>query len=170
METLVELSKIAALLSASALCIYLIVVLIRLKAVLETFQHEIVELNKYLKPLLENLTIVSDKMRAIASKIDDQVNMVNGVFAAFRRITDNVVRFDLSLAREASEDSQLYRRRIHLTGFFHRRETVVKNYSKRIYYRQNSQHCAYRSWRIGEDDADRIVIVCFRDRSPDGTR
>ena len=94
METLVELSKIAALLSASALCIYLIVVLIRLKAVLETFQHEIVELNKYLKPLLENLTIVSDKMRAIASKIDDQVNMVNGVFAAFRRITDNVVRFE----------------------------------------------------------------------------
>ena len=94
METLVELSKIAALLSASALCIYLIVVLILLKAVLETFQHEIVELNKYLKPLLENLTIVSDKMRAIASKIDDQVNMVNGVFAAFRRITDNVVRFE----------------------------------------------------------------------------
>jgi uncharacterized protein YoxC len=93
-ETLVELSKIAALLSASALCIYLIVVLIRLKAVLETFQHEIVELNKYLKPLLENLTIVSDKMRAIASKIDDQVNMVNGVFTAFRRITDNVVRFE----------------------------------------------------------------------------
>jgi phage-related protein len=53
-----------------------------------------VELNKYLKPLLENLTIVSDKMRAIASKIDDQVNMVNGVFTAFRRITDNVVRFE----------------------------------------------------------------------------
>jgi uncharacterized protein YoxC len=93
-ETLVELSKIAALLSASALCIYLIIVLIRLKAVLETFQHEIVELNKYLKPVLENLAIVSDKMRAIASKIDDQVNMVNGVFTAFRRITDNIVHFE----------------------------------------------------------------------------
>ncbi|MFZ1978861.1 MAG: DUF948 domain-containing protein [Bacteroidota bacterium] len=94
METLVELSKIAALLSASALCIYLIVVLIRLKAVLETIQHEIVELNKYLKPVLENLAIISDKMRAIASKIDDQVNMINGVFVAFRRISDNIVRFE----------------------------------------------------------------------------
>jgi uncharacterized protein YoxC len=93
-ETLVALSKITALLSASALCIYLIVVLVRLKAVLETLQREIVELNRNLKPVLENLAIISDKIRAIASKIDDQVNMVSGVFVAFQRITDNIVRYE----------------------------------------------------------------------------
>jgi hypothetical protein len=93
-ETLVQLSKIAALLSASALCLYLIVVLVRVKAVLETLQIEIIDLNKHLKPVLENLAIASDKLRMIASKIDDQVNMIQGVFVAFRRITDNVVNFE----------------------------------------------------------------------------
>ena len=94
METLIHLSIILALFSASALCIYLIVVLTRFNAFLQILQRELVDLNKNLKPILENINTMTDKLRLIASKVDEQVNMVQGVFVAFRRITENVTRFE----------------------------------------------------------------------------
>ena len=94
METLIRLTEILALFSASALCIYLIVVLIRFNALLQVLQREFVDLNKNLKPILENLNAIMDKLRLIAIKVDEQVNMVQGVFVAFRRITENVTRFE----------------------------------------------------------------------------
>jgi uncharacterized protein YoxC len=93
-ETLIQLTEILALFSASALCIYLIVVLIRFNALLQVLQREFVDLNKNLKPILENLNAIMDKLRLIAIKVDEQVNMVQGVFVAFRRITENVTRFE----------------------------------------------------------------------------
>jgi uncharacterized protein YoxC len=93
-ETIIQLSKILLLLSASALCIYLIVVLVRFKSLMQVLQSELVDLNRNLKPILENLNTISEKLRQIASKVDDQVNMVHGVFIAFRRITDNITRFE----------------------------------------------------------------------------
>ena len=94
METLIQLTKILALSSASALCIYLIVVLVRFNALLLVLQRELIELNKNLKPILENLNAITDKLRLIAIKVDEQVNMVQGVFVAFKRITENVARFE----------------------------------------------------------------------------
>jgi uncharacterized protein YoxC len=93
-ETLIQLTKILALSSFSALCIYLIVVLVRFNALLEVLQRELVDFNKSLKPILENLTAMTEKIRLIATKVDEQVNMVQGVFIAFKRITDNVTRFE----------------------------------------------------------------------------
>ena len=94
METLIQLTKILALFSASALCIYLIVVLVRFNALLLVLQREFIDLNKNLKPILENLNAITDKLRLIAIKVDEQVNMVQGVFVAFKRITENVTRFE----------------------------------------------------------------------------
>jgi uncharacterized protein YoxC len=93
-ETLIQFAKTLALFSASALCIYLIVVLIRFNALLQVLQRELVDLNKNLKPILENLNAITDKLRLIAIKVDEQVNMVQGVFVAFKRITENVTRFE----------------------------------------------------------------------------
>ena len=94
METLIQLTKILLLSSASALCIYLIVVLVRFNALMQVLQRELIDLNKNLKPILENLNAISEKLRSIANKVDEQVNMVQGAFVAFKRITENVIRFE----------------------------------------------------------------------------
>ncbi|MGD1045405.1 MAG: hypothetical protein ABR936_08790 [Bacteroidota bacterium] len=94
METLIRLTIILALSSVSALCIYLIVVLVRFNALLLVLQREFIDLNKNLKPILENLNSITDKLRLIAIKVDEQVNMVQGVFIAFNRIAENVTRFE----------------------------------------------------------------------------
>lgn len=94
METLSEILTLVLLFSASALCIYLIVVLVRFKAFLQVLQIELIDLNKNLKPILENLNAVTDKLRLVATKVEDQVDMIHGVFLAFRRITENITRLE----------------------------------------------------------------------------
>ncbi|MBN1398506.1 MAG: DUF948 domain-containing protein [Bacteroidetes bacterium] len=94
METLSEILKIVLLFSASALCIYLVVVLVRFNTFIKILQVEIIDLSKNLKPILENLNTVTDKLRLVASKVEDQVDMVHGVFLTFRRISDNITRLE----------------------------------------------------------------------------
>jgi uncharacterized protein YoxC len=93
-ETLSEILKLVLYCSASALCIYLIVVLVRFKAFLQVLQIEFIDLNKNLKPILENLNVVTDKLRLITTKVEDQVDIIHGVFLAFRRITENITRLE----------------------------------------------------------------------------
>lgn len=94
METLSEILKLVLYCSASALCIYLIVVLVRFKVFLQVLQIELIDLNKNLKPILENLNVVTDKLRLITTKVEDQVDIIHGVFLAFRRITENITRLE----------------------------------------------------------------------------
>ncbi len=94
METLSEILKLVLYCSASALCIYLIVVLVRFKAFLQVLQIELIDLNKNLKPILENLNAVTNKLRLVATKVEDQVDMIHGVFLVFRRITENITRLE----------------------------------------------------------------------------
>jgi len=93
-ETLSEILKLVLYCSASALCIYLIGVLVRFKVFLQVLQIELIDLNKNLKPILENLNVVTDKLRLITSKVEDQVDIIHGVFLAFRRITENITRLE----------------------------------------------------------------------------
>ncbi len=44
-----------------------------------------------------------DKLRLIAVKVDEQINMVQGVFVAFKRITENVTRFEEHFQRILEE-------------------------------------------------------------------
>jgi uncharacterized protein YoxC len=93
-ETLSEILKLVLYCSASAVCIYLIVVLVRFKVFLQVLQIELIDLNKNLKPILENLNAVTDKLRLIVTKVEDQVDIIHGVFLAFRRVTENITRLE----------------------------------------------------------------------------
>jgi uncharacterized protein YoxC len=93
-ETLSEILKLVLYCSASAVCIYLIVVLVRFKAFLQVLQIELIDLNKNLKPILENLNAVTNKLRLIVTKVEDQVDIIHEVFLAFRRVTENITRLE----------------------------------------------------------------------------
>lgn len=103
METLTEILTVVLLSCASILCIYLVVVLVRFKAFMQVLQVELVDLNKNLKPILENLNAVTDKLRLLVTKVEDQVDMVHGVFLAFRRITENVTRLEEQFQQRLEE-------------------------------------------------------------------
>jgi uncharacterized protein YoxC len=129
-ETLSEILKLVLLFSASALCIYLIAVLIRFNAFIKVLQIELIDLNKNLKPILENLNTVTDKLRLVATKVEDQVDMIHGVFLAFRRITENITqleeRFQMRLEEPLMRVGALFGNVINrVTSLFTRRSQDI---------------------------------------------
>jgi uncharacterized protein YoxC len=102
-ETLIDVGKVLALFGASALCVYLIYVLSRLNGMLELFQRDFSEITKNLKPILENLNVVADRLKSISSKIDDQVVLFRSSLESFKALADNVVSFETRVQERLEE-------------------------------------------------------------------
>ena len=103
METLINIGKVLALFSAAALCVYLIYVLSRLNGVLLLFQRDFSEITKNLKPILENLNIVADRLKSITAKVDDQVLLFKSSLESFKALADNVVTFEARVQERLEE-------------------------------------------------------------------
>jgi ABC-type transporter Mla subunit MlaD len=102
-ETFINLGKAVALFSAAALCCYLIVTLMRLNNLLAMFQKDFSDLSKNLKPILENLNFVSERLKSITTKVDDQVNIFRSSLEALKSMADNVVGFEARMQQRLEE-------------------------------------------------------------------
>ncbi|MBI3586874.1 MAG: hypothetical protein HY088_07085 [Ignavibacteriales bacterium] len=87
METVLALAQLLALLCVSALCIYLIVVL-------KQFKKDFTELNQHSRPVLENLSFITEKLKSAATKIDEQVDIVKSSLESVKVVADSVVMFE----------------------------------------------------------------------------
>ena len=103
METLIDIGKVLALFCAAALCAYLIVVLARLNGVLALFQRDFSEMARNLKPILENLNIVTERLKSITAKVDEQVLLFKSSLESFKALSDNVVDFERRMQERLEE-------------------------------------------------------------------
>ncbi len=94
METTLDIAKLITLVCVSALCVYLIVVLARLKDVYIALEKSITDFTLHAKPVLENLEFITEKFRSISTKVDDQVNLLHGSLESIKSAADNVVLFE----------------------------------------------------------------------------
>ena len=94
MDSLRSVVETVALLSATALCIYLIVVLARLKEVLILIQKDLSEIGAKAKPVFENLQVITEKLKSVSEKIDDQIGLVKGSLESVKNAADNIVAFE----------------------------------------------------------------------------
>ncbi len=103
METLIDIGKVLALFSAAALCVYLIVVLARLREVLALLQKDFSEMTRNLKPILENLNVATERLKSIAMKVDEQVLLFKSSLESFKSVADNVVDFERRVQERLEE-------------------------------------------------------------------
>ena len=103
METYVQIAEVLALVSVSALCIYLIVTLVKANGLISSVQQDVAEITKNLKPILDNLSTVSDKLRSITTKVDDQVLMFKDSFESMKRMVDHLEEFEIRLMQQIEE-------------------------------------------------------------------
>jgi uncharacterized protein YoxC len=93
-QDLLTIAEILALLCVSALCVYLIVVLARLKETLGHVEKEVKDLAAHALPILENTEYITARLKSVAENVDDQVLTVRESIASIREIADNVVALE----------------------------------------------------------------------------
>jgi Mg2+ and Co2+ transporter CorA len=83
-ETVLQFVQLIALLSLTALSIYLIVILSGLR-------RDVSEFVQRAKPVLENLAFITEKLKSTAQKIDDHVDIVKSSLNSLKNVADNVL-------------------------------------------------------------------------------
>ena len=84
METVLQFVELLALISVTALSIYLIVILSGLR-------RDVSEFVQRAKPVLENLAFITEKLKSTAQKIDDHVDIVKTSLNSLKSVADNVL-------------------------------------------------------------------------------
>ena len=94
MESFLLIAQILVLLSLSALAIYLVVVLSKVKDMLSTVEVNIKEVSARAIPVLENMEALTGKLRTITDNIDDQMTMIRTSLQTLRDVTEKIARFE----------------------------------------------------------------------------
>jgi uncharacterized protein YoxC len=96
----VNIAIAAGALAFAALCIYLIVVLKKMRESVVRIQNDISEVSKHAVPMFENLRLITDRVRTISENIDDQVAILRSSVESLRDMTENIVSFERDLQRD----------------------------------------------------------------------
>jgi uncharacterized protein YoxC len=94
LQDLLTIVEILALLCVSALCVYLIVVLARVRETIGRLEKDVNDMAAHALPILENAEYISARMKSVAENIDDQVLTVRESIASIREIADNIVALE----------------------------------------------------------------------------
>ncbi|MBI4536265.1 MAG: hypothetical protein HY708_08295 [Ignavibacteriae bacterium] len=94
MESFLVYAQLLALLCVSALCIFLMFVLVRVKEILNTVESDLKEVTTRAVPVLENMEYISSRVKNITDNIDDQVMMVHESIGSVRQVVDSIVELE----------------------------------------------------------------------------
>jgi len=93
-ELFLVIAQILALLCVSALCIYVIVVLSRVKGTLTNVAKDVNEMTTHSLPVLENMEFITSRVRSISENVDDQVAIVRHSLGSIKEVADNIVALE----------------------------------------------------------------------------
>ncbi|MHB1049612.1 MAG: DUF948 domain-containing protein [Bacteroidota bacterium] len=91
---LLLIAQIIILLSLSALAIYMIVVLSKLREVLGTVDQNLKQFTAKSIPILDNLDVITTKLRTIVVNFDEQLDTVKESVETIKGIAENVAAFE----------------------------------------------------------------------------
>jgi len=93
-ESVLVIAQILALLCLSALCVYLIVVLLRVRDTINNVEKDLKEMTSRAVPILENMEYITARVKSITENIDDQVMVVRESMTSVKQIADNIVAME----------------------------------------------------------------------------
>jgi uncharacterized protein YoxC len=103
MEGFAAVVEVLANLSVIALCAFLVAFLLRLKGTLLAMEKDVRDLTARAMPILDNVEVITDKVRNIADNIDDQVELVKDSINSIREIANNVVDLERRIQERIEE-------------------------------------------------------------------
>lgn len=103
MESFFIIVQVIALLCLSALSVYLIVVLVRVREILGNIEKDIKELTSKAIPVFANLEVITDKVKNVTANIDEQVTGIKHSVQSVKEIADSVVEFERRIQERIEE-------------------------------------------------------------------
>lgn len=94
MQDILIVTQILALLCLSALSLYLIVVLLKVRDTLSVFEKDFKEMTTRAIPILDNLEFITARVKGISENIDDQVASVKESIGSIKEVALNVVELE----------------------------------------------------------------------------
>jgi uncharacterized protein YoxC len=94
MQEILVITQIVALLCLSALSIYVIIVLLRVRDILNSVEKDFKEMATRVIPVLDNLEFITARVKVISENIDDQVASVRESIASVKQVALNVVELE----------------------------------------------------------------------------
>ena len=94
MDSVLMVVAMVAILSFTALCIYLIMLTVRVRDFLVTVEKDLKEVTARSLPVLENLEVVTSRVKGITESLDDQMTAVRDSVTSVKTIADNIVEFE----------------------------------------------------------------------------
>ncbi len=103
MESFLQVVQMVALLCASALCVYLIITLVKFNDLFGMLQKDLSEIARNAKPVFENLNVITEKLKSISTKVDEQANMFRDSMESFKMLAENVLEFERRIEQRVEE-------------------------------------------------------------------
>lgn len=94
MENFLTIAQIIVLLLLSGVSIYAIVVLVKLRDLLGTIDMNLKQVALRTIPTLENLEVITKKIRVIVENFDEQIAMLKSSVETLKGVADNVAAFE----------------------------------------------------------------------------
>lgn len=91
MDSLLMVAQLLALISVTALCVYLIMLAVRARDFLASLEKDMKEMTSRAVPVLDHLEVVTSRLKSIAENVDDQVSAVRESIVSVKAIADNIV-------------------------------------------------------------------------------
>ncbi len=103
MDNLLLIIEIVALLCVSVLCVYLVVVLVRVRKLVTSMEHDLKEVSGHAIPVLSNLEFITNRFRTVAQAVEDQVDLVKGSLQAVKAAADDVLMLERRIQERIEE-------------------------------------------------------------------
>ena len=88
------LTQIILVLSLAGLAIYLVVVLAKVRTLLVQIESDVKNVSARVIPVLENMEVITSKLRSITANFDDQMMIVKSSVQSIKEIADSIVEFE----------------------------------------------------------------------------
>lgn len=103
MEQILIIMQIVALAAVTVLCVYLVMVLVRVKGILGIVERDVHELSARAIPVMENLEVITDRVKNVTESIEDQIDIVKQSIHSVREIAENIVDFERRVQAKIEE-------------------------------------------------------------------
>lgn len=94
MNNLLMFAQIILVFSLAGLAVYLVIVLAKVKTLLVQIESDVKNVSARVIPVLENMEVITSKLRSITANFDDQMTIVTSSVQSIKEIADSIVEFE----------------------------------------------------------------------------